>query len=206
MEVGLNKKIAPHELAFDVDGVFADTFRSFVETARRDYGVQVEYEDITDYDYRSVIDIDDDTSYKISKKIVDNPIEMGIRPIMGAVDVLTRLSEIVPLFFVTARPRRDTIFKWIQQHLRSVDANAICLAATGTHEEKIPVLLEHGFRYFVEDRLETCYLLAEARVTPIVFEQPWNQKPHPFQTVKSWNEISSLIDWHMQERGGRKCF
>ncbi len=197
METKLKKKIAPYELAFDVDGVFADTFRSFVETVRRDYGLQIAYEDITDYNYRSVIDIDDDTSYRISERIVNNPVEMGIRPIKGSVEVLTRLSDIVTLFFVTARPIKDPILKWIQQHLNLVNENAIHLTATGTHEEKASILLEHGFRYFVEDRLETCYLLAEARITPIVFDQPWNQKPHPFQTVKSWQEISSLINWQM---------
>ena len=36
------EKIAPGELAFDIDGVFADTFRVFVETAKG-YGVEVEY-------------------------------------------------------------------------------------------------------------------------------------------------------------------
>ena len=59
----------------------------------------------------------------------------------------------------------------------------------------VPVLLEHGVRYFVEDRLETCYLLDEGSVAPIVFEQPWNQKPHPFKTVRNWHEISDMIAW-----------
>ena len=39
------EKIAPDELAFDIDGVFADTFRVFVETAKG-YGVEMEYEDL----------------------------------------------------------------------------------------------------------------------------------------------------------------
>jgi uncharacterized HAD superfamily protein len=72
----------------------------------------------------------------------------------------------------------------------------IRLEATSVHEKKIPVLLKHGIRYFVEDRLETCYLLEKTPVTPIVFEQPWNRKPHPFQTVKSWREIEALIQWN----------
>ena len=53
------RKIPPQKLAFDVDGVFADTFRTFVETARDQYGIQVEYEDITEYDFRQVMDIDE---------------------------------------------------------------------------------------------------------------------------------------------------
>ena len=43
-------KIAPDEIAFDVDGVVADTFHLFVAKARSDYGCRFEYEDITEYD------------------------------------------------------------------------------------------------------------------------------------------------------------
>lgn len=189
-------RILPNELAFDIDGVFADTFRIFVETAREQYGIQVEYEDITEYDFWKVIDIDEKTSHEIIQRILDNPLAMGIRPVFGSVDVLTRLSHISPLLFVTARPERDSILEWIQQHLRVARMSDIRLEATSVHEKKIPVLLKHGIRYFVEDRLETCYLLEKTPVTPIVFEQPWNRKPHPFQTVKSWREIEALIQWN----------
>jgi 5'(3')-deoxyribonucleotidase len=188
-------KIAPYELAFDVDGVFADTFRIFVKTAREQYGIQVEYEDITEYNFREVIDIDEKTSYEIIQRILDNPLKMGILPVFGAVDVLTRLSQIGPLLFVTARPGRDSILKWIKQYLPLADMSLIRLEATSTHEEKLPVLLKHGIRYFIEDRLETCYLFEKTSVTPIVFEQPWNRKPHPFQTVRDWHEIEALIQW-----------
>jgi uncharacterized HAD superfamily protein len=47
----MKNRIPPKELAFDIDGVFADTFRIFVETAQKDYGVRIEYEDITEYDF-----------------------------------------------------------------------------------------------------------------------------------------------------------
>lgn len=191
-----SKKILPNELAFDVDGVFADTFRIFVETAREKYGIQVEYEDITEYNFREVIDIDEKTSGEIIQRILDNPLAMGIRPVFGSVDVLTRLSHISPLLFVTARSERDSIREWIHQFLRVADLSTIHIEATSTHKEKLPVLLKHGIRYFIEDRLETCYLLEKTSITPIVFEQPWNRKPHPFQTVKSWNEIEALIQWN----------
>jgi 5'(3')-deoxyribonucleotidase len=189
-------RILPSELAFDVDGVFADTFRIFVETARKQYGIKVEYEDITEYNFREAIDIDEKTGDEIIQRILDNPLEMGIQPVFGSVDVLTRLSHISPLLFVTARPERDSIREWIHQYLRVADKSAIHIEATSTHKEKLPVLLKYGIRYFVEDRLETCYLLEKTSVTPIVFEQPWNRKPHPFQTVKSWHEIEALIQWN----------
>ena len=41
------QRISPQEVAFDIDGVFADTFRLFVERAKKAYGYRFRYEDIT---------------------------------------------------------------------------------------------------------------------------------------------------------------
>lgn len=200
----LQEQISPRKLAFDVDGVFADTFRIFVETARNQYDVKVEYEDITEYDFRKVVDIDDATSMLIIQRILDDPVQMGIKPIKGAIEVITRLSLLGPVLFVTARPGRTAILEWLLKQLKDVDRTLIRLEATGTHQEKIPVLLDHGVRYFVEDRLDTCYLLASTSVKPIVFEQPWNRKPHPFPSVRTWKELSDMIEWADLKKSGRK--
>jgi len=190
-----NIKIRPDELAFDIDGVVADTFRAFVKTARELYGVDIAYDAITDYDFRKVIEMDDETSDAIIERILNDPLGIGIAPVAGAVDVLRRLSGLGPLCFVTARTNRDAIMDWIRHTLAFEDGNHVRLEATGTHEEKLPVLLRYGIRYFVEDRLDTCYLIQESPVTPIVFEQPWNRTDHPFLSVRSWGEIHDLVTW-----------
>ena len=194
-EEGKVEHILPQEVAFDIDGVLADTFRVFVETARNQYHVQVAYEDITEYDFRKVIDIDMEIARDIIQRILDQPIQMGIMPMEGAVEVLNLLAGEGPILLVTARPGRPAIYEWVVEHLKGIDHDLICVEATGTHEEKIPILVRQGIKYFVEDRLDTCYLLASANVTPIVFEQPWNQKPHPFIRVRSWEEIKKMIAW-----------
>lgn len=188
-------KIEPGELAFDIDGVFADTFRAFTRTARREYGILLDYDEITEYDFWNILDIDEKICEEIIKKILDDPLEMGIVPFQGAVEVLTRLSLESRVLFVTARSEEEAIRAWIDHHMPQGNRKAVQLVATGTHEEKLPALMEHGIRYFVEDRLETCYLLQEESVDPIVFEQPWNKKPHPFRRVRSWDEIEALIHW-----------
>ncbi|MDY7036874.1 MAG: haloacid dehalogenase [Thermodesulfobacteriota bacterium] len=187
--------ILPNEIAFDIDGVFADTFRAFVSRARKEYGYQFHYEDITEYEFRNVIDIDEQVSEEIIRSLVDYPIENGIRPIVGAVDVLTRLSHSGPIFFVTARTEKDAILEWIYHQLPGVDIDCISLETTNTHEEKLPVLIKNRVKYFVDDRLDTCYLLEDFSIIPIVFEQPWNRKPHSFTVVKTWDEISGMIEW-----------
>lgn len=191
----LKNKIPPGELAFDIDGVFADTFRVFVETARKDYGVRIEYEDITEYEFLSVIDMEEAVASEIIDRILSDPIRMGIKPMRGSVEVLSRLASAGPILFVTARPEKEAISAWVNQELSGADSRLIRVEATVTHLQKLPVLLNHGIRYFVEDRLDTCYLIEEASLVPIVFEQPWNRKSHPFCRVKDWWELASLIDW-----------
>ena len=194
MKTGI-RKIRPAELAFDIDGVIADTFRAFVHTARKSYGVEIDYEAITDYDFKKVIDMDDAASDAIIERILEDPLGIGIRPISGAVEVLRRLSTFGPLCLVTARTNREAIMEWVRQTLGFDNGDRIRLDATGAHEEKLPILLQHGMRYFVEDRLDTCYLIQQSPVTPIVFDQPWNRQAHPFMTVVNWDEIRNIVDW-----------
>ncbi|MEZ4524658.1 MAG: hypothetical protein R2941_01890 [Desulfobacterales bacterium] len=65
--------------------------------------------------------------------------------------------------------------------------------ATGSFEAKTEVLREKGVSHFVEDRLETCFLLKEEGITPLVFRQPWNREAHPFTEVGTWQELENLI-------------
>lgn len=188
-------RISPDEIAFDIDGVFADTFRVFVDRAREDYGYQFNYEDITEYEFWKVINMDEKVSEELIQDLLDYPIESGVKPIGGSVEVLTRLSTSGPLLFVTARSDKTSILKWIRHQLPAVDIDFIHIVATNAYKAKLPVLLEKKVRYFVEDRLDTCFLLEESSINPIVFEQPWNRKPHHFPVVRDWDEISAMIEW-----------
>jgi uncharacterized HAD superfamily protein len=189
-----NQRIVRAEtIAFDVDGVVADTFRVFVDTAQRDFGYGFSYEDITEYDFRNVIDIDEEDSLAIVQRILEDPIGCGIAPISGAVPVLTRLSREAPLLFVTARPDGKAIRDWILHHLPDVAEDRIRVEATGAGDQKQSVLLDHGVTHFVEDCLETGFLLEPLPITPIIFDQPWNRKPHPFPVVRTWHQIAEML-------------
>jgi uncharacterized protein len=189
------EKIGPGELAFDIDGVIADTFRAFIKTAGESYGIEIDYESVTEYRFWEILDIDEDICQEIIQMILDNPLGMGIRPVSGASEVLNMLQRQGPLLFVTAREEKVPILEWMSRELRLRTMEGVHVEATGAHENKLPVLLKNGIRYFVDDRLDTCYLLEDSSVTPIVFDQPWNRKPHPFMTVRSWGELSAMIDF-----------
>ena len=189
-----NFMIDPASLAFDIDGVFADTMRLFLDIARDDYDIRgIRYEDITCYTLEDCLDIEKEIIRGIIDKILDGTHVLPLRPIDGASEVLTRLgSKYRSILFVTARPYLGRIQDWILSAL-PLNPAWVDVVATGSFEGKTDVLLSRGISYFVEDRLETCFTLQEAGVVPILFKQPWNREEHPFREVGSWSELESLI-------------
>lgn len=188
--------IDPSTIAFDVDGVFADIMSLFIDIARSEFNITgINYHDVTSYDLRDCLDID--------PLIIDNIIEMilsgnycsSLKPVKGAQDVLTRLGNCNDrILFVTARESVYPIYNWITDML-PVESSAIHVEATGTFDKKTEVLLNNNVAYFVEDRLETCFLINDAGINPVLFKQPWNRKEHPFIEVDSWSKLESMIDF-----------
>ena len=186
--------IDPASVAFDIDGVVADTMSLFLDIARQEFNLnRIRYEDITSYTLADCLDIDPEIIDDIVIRILDGKYSATLNPIAGAPKVLSRLGEHYgPVIFVTARPYLGPIREWIDEVLR-LAPGSIDVIATGSHEAKAGILQKRKISYFVEDRLETCFVLQDAGLQPILFKQPWNRQAHPFVEVSSWNELQALM-------------
>lgn len=186
--------IDPAAIAFDFDDVVADTMSLFLEIARLEYGLDCfRHADITTYMVEDCIDIDREILETIFGRIVDGNFSIPLRPLTGAPEVLIRLANRhQPLLFVTARPSLNGLSDWFQRVL-PLDCDQVDIVATGTFDGKAEILVSRNISYFVDDRLETCYSLKTAGITPILFKRPWNRRPHPFVEVDSWGELEELI-------------
>jgi len=192
-----NRKIDPSSLAFDVDGVIADTMGLFLEIARLEYRIEgVRYEDITCYSLEDCLTtIDTGVIDAIVERIISGEYAVSLKAIKGAKRVLKRIAARVrPILLVTARPHMGPIPNWLNSVL-SLGTEDVEMVATGTSKAKAGVLKQHGSRFFVDDRLDTCHLLQAEGIEPILFRQPWNREPHPFREVGSWSELESLINF-----------
>lgn len=191
-----NKKIDPASIAFDIDGVIADTMGLFLDIAREEFHVNgVCYEDITCYSLVDCLKMDPETIDAVVERILDGKYSQTLEPIEGARDVLGRLGNgYGPILFVTARPYLGPIRDWMLELLQ-VDKSSVEMIATGTSAAKPDVLLDRNVTCFVEDRLETCFALEPVGITPVLYQQPWNREPHPFVEVNSWKELEALIDF-----------
>ena len=184
-----------NSLAFDIDGVVADIMTTFLNLARErhDCGHHLRYEHITAFRLEDCLDLEPDLIRGLIRELIDRPHELAVEPLPHAVAVLTRLARETPLLFVTARDRAAPIRTWLIRTLDQVPPESIRVVATGDPDTKLHYLLDHNLQYFVEDRLETCRQLAAHGLTPILFAQPWNRRPHSFLEVAGWPELAGLL-------------
>ncbi len=191
-----NIKIDPASIAFDIDGVVADTMTLFLDIARDEYNIDwIRLEDINCYQLEECLNLDTGIIGSIINRIMDGDYTVPLKPIAGAPDVLSRLGrQNGSILFVTARPYLNPIDDWIKNIL-TLDPGSIEVVATGSFEAKVDVLVERDITYFVEDRLETCFPIQAAGLVPVLFKQPWNRGHHPFMEVSNWKDLESLIEF-----------
>jgi hypothetical protein len=121
--------------------------------------------------------------------------EIDVMPNKGAGEVLAGMTSFSPLLVVTARPFPEPVELWFAKHIPQVRPKCLHVEATGANTAKLEVLQGHNIKYFIDDRIDTCQMLHEAGITPIIFTQPWNRRPHPFHAVSTWKDIEAIIDW-----------
>jgi uncharacterized HAD superfamily protein len=189
----LGELIPPEVLAFDIDGVVADTMATFVQLAVDRYGLAGLTKDhLSHYDLHRCLDIDRRIIEELICLTLSDEHTLLMPPMAGAPEVLTELSARAPLRFVTARIWPESITRWLHAQLPEVAVERIQVIATGSPEAKLNILQGLGVRYFVEDRLETCHFLAQDGIQPLLFDQPWNRVANDFLRVESWHQLRRL--------------
>ncbi len=187
-------KIQPHEIGFDLDGVIADTAEAFIRIACEKHSYcSFSIEDITNFELEECLGISTDLVNSIFLEILMDSLSTGLQPMTGAVDVLEELSAHAPITVITARHLEKPVIDWFDKFFPRSTRKAIQLIAMGDHNDKLRYIQDHKLRYFVDDRAETCNMLAAANINSLVFSHPWNRNRHNLPTVENWQEIRELL-------------
>lgn len=187
-------KIQPTEIGFDFDGVIANTADAFIRIACEKHNYcSFTMEDITNFQLEECIGIPSELVERIFLDILEDSLATGLLPIPGAVDVLSRLAAHAPITVITARHLEQPVMDWFDRFFPETTRNAIRLIAMGDHDDKLRYIQDHHLKYFIDDRAETCTMLAAAQITPLVYTQPWNKNRHSLPTVENWQDIQALL-------------
>ncbi len=187
-------KIHPQELGFDFDGVIADTGEAFLRLACEEYNYcSFTLEDICSFQVEDCIDMPINLIEKIFDDILQDSLATKLQPMPGMVEVLNDVAPIAPVTIITARNLAQPVYDWLDSFFPKETRDKIDLVAMGDHDDKVRYLQQMGIKYFVDDRLETCRQIANAKLTPYLFSHPWNHAPNAFQTVRDWKEIRTIV-------------
>lgn len=182
------------EIGFDFDGVIADTAEAFIRLACSEHGYcSFTHEHITNFELENCLDIPRSLVEKIFTDILIDSLATELLPMPGAVESLERFAETGSLTIITARPIIQPVFAWLEHYFSAPARGKIRVVATGDHNDKVRHIHQHGLKYFIDDRAETCIQLARESISPYVFNQPWNKNRHELPTVADWHEISALV-------------
>jgi len=186
--------IQHNEIGFDLDGVIADTGEAFIRLACEEFDYcSFRLEDITSFQVENCLSIPTDKVEQIFHAILTDSLGTGVLPFPGAVDVITGMAAQAPVTIITARPLEKPVSDWLDHFFSSATCKQIKLVAMGDHDDKARYIKDHNLNYFVDDRVETCLQLAKTKITPIVFNQPWNHDKHTLHSVSNWQEIQELL-------------
>jgi uncharacterized protein len=188
------------EIGFDFDGVVADTAEAFIRLACKEYGYcSFGREDITNFELQECLPIPEILVQKIFTDILVDSLAVKLLPMPGAIQCLERFTESDRVTIITARSLTAPVFNWLEHFCSESTMRKIRVVATGDHNDKVRHIHQHGLKYFVDDRAETCIQLAKEDIAPYVFSQPWNKNRHALPTVADWDEIKSLVTDAPQE-------
>ena len=196
MTVRRTGPIDPCLLAFDIDGVVADTMAVFVRLAHERYGLtHLSQQDMLCYNLHECLGLEKEIIDDLIRLTLDDRHTMQIPPVPGAPEVLMELAGVAPLRFITARVWSEPITQWLFTILPGVPRERIWVIASGAPETKLDILNGLQIRYFVDDRIETCRRLKEAGIEPFLFDQPWNRNEPTdgLIRIQNWIQLKSWL-------------
>jgi uncharacterized protein len=186
-------EILPQQIGFDFDGVIADIGEAFLRLAREHHKYTIDLDDITSFQVETCTNIPEVVVRRIFGDILEDSLATGLKPIPGALEVLTELAQQSRVKVITARTLKQPVIDWLDSHLPARSCAKMDVIAMHDHDRKVRFIQEHNLQFFVDDRAETCAMVAQANLHPLLFRQPWNSGWHDFTIVDNWKQIAGYI-------------
>ena len=192
----------------DLDDVLAETGRTFLAVLAAEFGKQVEWDEVHDYDLGVSLGMSEETLRDFMRAVHRPEVLASVAPIPGAREAVRSWAEQgYAIEVVTGRPKatESASRQWLESleiphaALTHVDKYAWEEELLGT-SSGVPLarLAGNGYCLAIEDSAEVSIHLAELIDAPVVvLDRPWNRRrldEHPdpdgrITRCRSWREI-----------------
>lgn len=196
------------QIYVDLDDVLSETGRTFLRVLAEEFGKEVEWDQIHDYDLGVSLGLDEDSLTRFMHAVHRPEVLSTVAPMAGSLAALEMwIEQGYEIEVVTGRPgsTEDVSRKWLKNNgmphhsLIHVDKYAWEEELLGT-SSGVPLvrLAGNGYRLAVEDSAEVAIHLTEILEAPVVvLDRPWNRRrldAHPnadgrIVRCKNWQEI-----------------
>ena len=172
--------LAEKSIYVDLDDVLAQTGRMFLEVLARDFGREIDIEQVVDYD------LGPDSLETFMRRVHEPENLSSIEPMPGARRALEQWAEEgYEIEVVTGRPMvtRGDSKRWLEaarlpHHALTFVKKYVWSEDMFSEDGALPLraVVERGFSLIVEDSAEVAARLAEDGATPVVLlDRPWNR-------------------------------
>lgn len=195
----------PKTIYVDMDDVLCETARSFVTVIEREFGKQISYEQITDFNVERACGLNSQQRAKLFE-VVHRPEELlNMAPVEGAAEVLQQWAAAgYEIAIVTGRPpdASEPSVAWlvryeIPYHSFTVVDKYGRFETENTVGIRLVELAKRRFAWAVEDSPKMAQFLVQEMGVPVaLLDRPWNRGncEHPkIERFSHWRSIGKTL-------------
>ena len=196
------------QIYVDLDDVLSETGRTFLHVLSREFGKEIQWDDVHDYDLGVSLGMDESMLTEFMHAVHRPEVLASVETMPGALEALGKwVEQGYEIEVVTGRPKstEEVSRQWLQEKemphhsLIHVDKYAWEEELLGT-SAGVPLtrLAGSGYRLAVEDSAEVAIHLADIVDAPVVvLDRPWNRRRLEEESnldgrivrCKNWQEI-----------------
>jgi uncharacterized HAD superfamily protein len=198
----MNRMQTSKTIYVDMDDVLCETARRFLLVIEREFGKQIAYDRLTDFDFEASCELTPDERAKLYETVHHEDEILCIEPIPAAIDALNGWTDAgYEIAIVTGRPP-DTVassIEWLARfkvpyHSFTVVDKYGRFETENTVGLSLAELATKQFCWAVEDSLRMAKFLANTMNLPVaLLDRPWNREPVEHSNIKRYNHWGEIL-------------
>ncbi len=190
----------------DIDDVIANTSKSIPVLAEKLFGIKVQYEDLTSFNFNESLKLNPAQLETFFEYLHREEVLIEFFPVKGAKESLNKIKELgYVIYIITGRPPHsfEITKKWLQKngfiydYLYFADKYSRYSDTNKPHIISMDQLAEIDFTLIIEDSLKMAMWFNEKKSRVALIDHPWNREydaaKSVFKRCFNWNDVMGYL-------------